>query len=674
MSLTLRLGVMLSILSCPAFAAAEQHKLAASSVNSTYHSAGVALEAVTSIYLMPETGIKLTSVSTKGVQENIELLSRGHVDFAIVPSLMGFQARTGTEPFSDVGPQQDLRAVAMLVPTYFQAVLRSSAVRSGTVEDLFQLEDQRLKLGLDEAEAGGVAKFLFQQLGASDRFDELLSDSQNTVSAFRAGEIDALISTGNLPNMEIVELVETAGDDIRLLGVTDQQREQADEGFGLLEPAALPAETYPLQDEAVQILALPVFLATREDVDEEVVYQVAKIMFEQIGFLRTIHPAMKSLDFETAIDNLPVPLHPGAARYYRDFGLSIADATTDTPDYSAYVYRMDIDDPETRRIDTNSNVVGVMADPDATSLTTASDLAVVINGTASDLRVVAQRGEGSAQTINDLLYLKGVDLGIVQADVLQHLRDQEGGDWIPRQLHYLARLYDKEVHILARSDIGKVQELSGKTVNFGPLGSASEVSAAAIFAHLGLSVMPARDPLELALEKLKKGDIAALIVTGGKPISSLSAIEPSSGLKLLDVPQISHHAVYQEASIGSDDYPNLLDDGQKIGTLSVPAILMAYKWPKESDRYALLSSFYSALEEQMEELQVIGRFHPKWRTVSLARSFEGWPRSAIVGEGLSEKPSPVESDETPALPTPKALPLTALPESGDPAERPAPVN
>ncbi|MGH1479693.1 MAG: TAXI family TRAP transporter solute-binding subunit [Geminicoccales bacterium] len=672
MSLTLRTCVMLSIVGYPFSAQADQHKLAASSINSTYHSAGVALEAVTSIYLMPETGIRLTSISTEGVHENLELLSLGEVDFAIIPSLLGFHAKTGTGSVATLGPRRELRAIAMLVPTYFQAFLRTSAVSSGRFDDLFDLGDQKLQLGLGASEAAGVARFLFRQLGAdTGRIDDMLSDKTEAVSAFRTGEIDALITTGNLPTDQVVNLIEEAGDKITILSITDEQLDQADKGFGLLKPATIPAETYPLQTNPIETAVLPVFLATRADVDDEVVYQVAKIMFEQVGFLRTIHPAMAALDFESSTDDLPFPLHPGAARYYRDFGLAIDEAVTAVPEFP--VFTLDASDAEQRRIDTNTNVVGIMVDPDLTSLKAASDLAVVVNSAPGDLRVVVQRGEGSPQTINDLLYLKGVDLGIVQADVLDYLRREEGNEWLSRQLHYLARLYESEVHVLAGNDIKTLKDLTGKPVNFGRPGSTSEITAANLFSLLGMAVEQKSDPVEVALEKLQRGEIAAVVLSGGKPLPALTSLQSTDGLKLLDVPLIGHPPIYGEASLTSGDYPNLLNEGQEVRTLSIPNILLTYRWPRTSDRYQLLAAFYATLKDRLDDLQLVGRFHPKWQDVSLTGPFVNWTRSPIVTDVASDAAAG-SRDAIADLPTPAALPLPPLNGSETPALEPAPSN
>ncbi len=659
MLMTLRICVTLLFLICPCLVKAGQHKLASSSIDSTYHSIGVALEAATSLYLTPSTDITLISISTAGARENVEFLSSGQADFAIMPSLLGHHARTGTGPLVELGPRNEIRAVAMIVPTYYHALINTSGLQSGTIDDLFAIPEKRLRFGTSASEAADVTEFLFEHLGTPvDGFDPLLAGKTPAKDAFLNNEIDALVTTGNLPMAEVEELMASANGAISLLGITEGQLALANEGYDLFAPATIPAGTYPNQPTAIETLALPVFLATRADVDEEVVYQIVKLMFEQINVLRTIHPAMASLDFETAIDNLPVPLHPGAARYYRDYGLSIAETTTIAPDYP--VFTLGADNPEQRRLETNSGVIGIMVDPDATSLQAASELALMINSPPSDVRVVVQRGEGSGKTVNDLLYLKGVDLGIVQADVLEHLRRQEETAWLPRQLHYLAKLYDREVHILVRDDVQGIQDLAGRRVNFGPDGSASEVTGANIFSHLGIGVERLSDPSEIALDKLRQGEIDAVLITGGKPLSVLESIEPESGLKFLDIPPIGNRHAYKRARMTATDYPSLVAEGSEIRTLSVPAVLMTYKWPRDSDRYQLLSAFFTTFEERLSRLQQLQGFHPKWQGVSLTNAFEGWPRSSIATNGARTEPS------LPAEPTRSIVPLEepAEPASG----------
>ena len=349
MLMTLRICVTLFLLSVSGLAWASQHKLASSSANSIYHSIGVALEAAVSIYLTPATDIKLTSISTTNARENVRALSNGQVDFATMPSLLGYQARTGTGALANVGPQSDLRAVAMMVPAAYHMLLRQAALQSGQIDDLFSLSNDRLQIGAGGSDTNDVTEFLFRHFDAPiDRFGTDSLDNASINDAFHSNEIDAVIATGNLPVPDIESLMTETNGELALIGVSDTQLQQINDGYDLFSSITIPAGTYPNQNEAIETLAMPIFLATRADVDEEVVYQLAKLMFEQINFLKTIHPAMAALDFETALDHLPLPLHPGAARYYRDYGLTVAETTTTSPDYP--VYTLDADDPEQRRI------------------------------------------------------------------------------------------------------------------------------------------------------------------------------------------------------------------------------------------------------------------------------------------------------------------------------------
>ena len=87
----------------------------------------------------------------------------------------------------------------------------------------------------------------------------------------------------------------------------------------------IPGGTYPGLDKDVTTIAQPNFLATTADLPEEDVYEITKTMYENLAFLQAIHPATKAMALEKAIAGLPLPLHPGALRYYEEAGLTIPD-------------------------------------------------------------------------------------------------------------------------------------------------------------------------------------------------------------------------------------------------------------------------------------------------------------------------------------------------------------
>ena len=116
-----------------------------------------------------------------------------------------------------------------------------------------------------------------------------------------------------------------AGDSVTPLQVTDEQMMAMDGGRNLWTRFVIPAGTYPGQDSDWNTIAQPNFLATNADVSEENVYMITKTIYENLPFLQAIHPATKAMALENAIAGLPVPLHPGAAKYYQEQGIEVPE-------------------------------------------------------------------------------------------------------------------------------------------------------------------------------------------------------------------------------------------------------------------------------------------------------------------------------------------------------------
>ena len=98
-----------------------------------------------------------------------------------------------------------------------------------------------------------------------------------------------------------------------------------DAGRGLWVPYTIEAGTYPEQEKDIQTIAQPNFLAVNADVDENHVYELTKALYENLPFLNGIHQATKAMAIDRALAGLPVPLHPGAARYYAEVGITVPD-------------------------------------------------------------------------------------------------------------------------------------------------------------------------------------------------------------------------------------------------------------------------------------------------------------------------------------------------------------
>ena len=274
----------------------------------------------------------------------------------------------------------------------------------------------------------------------------------------------------------------------------------------------------------------------------------------------------------------------------------------------------------------NENVVTIMAgSPSGTDLAIVQDLAAVLDD-GDNLRVLPMVGKGPEQNIKDVMYLRGV----TQANLLKHFaKTGELGPNLQGQIAYIAKLFNEELHILVRSDVNDIHELSGKYVNFGAEGSGAEITGRLIFDALGVDAQEVHLNDADAIQKLKAGDIDATIALTGKPAPALAALSDTTGLKLLPVPYAqSLEDTYYPATLTHDDYPQLIPTGGRVDTLSVCAVLVSFNWPKDSVRYAKIGKFVDSFFSNFDSFLAAPR-HPKWREVNFAATLEGWKRSPL---------------------------------------------
>jgi TRAP-type uncharacterized transport system substrate-binding protein len=264
-----------------------------------------------------------------------------------------------------------------------------------------------------------------------------------------------------------------------------------------------------------------------------------------------------------------------------------------------------------------------------TYMTFADELAQVLDD-GDNLRVIPIVTYGAASNLDDLLYLRQVDAVVTQSDVFEYFRTQRKTPNLEQRVHYIIRLPVSEVHVLARKDIRKLEDLQGKKVGFGPAGAASSLTGTIIFQRLGVQVEQVLMDNATALEKLKSGELAALVRVIGKPVSFFTRIPANAGLHLVPVPFSERFSdQYALGEFTSDEYPTLVPEGQKTDTIAVPAVLAVFNWPKNTDRYRRVQRFAEALFTKWDKFLEPHR-HPKWRDVNLAATVPGWTRWSVA--------------------------------------------
>ncbi len=289
-----------------------------------------------------------------------------------------------------------------------------------------------------------------------------------------------------------------------------------------------------------------------------------------------------------------------------------------------------------QRVDAvNRNTVGLVAGGvGGTYIKIAADLQAVLD-TTSDLRVLPIVGKGSVQNITDLLYMRGIDIAIVQSDVLAFLKGNGDFPNLDSRIAYVTKLYNEEFHLVARRDITDIRQLNGKTVSFGPEGSGTAMTAQVVFNSLGLKVNATSENYQDALQKVKDGEIDAMVYVAGKPASIFSAVTPEDGLHVVPVAYDRKlQESYLPASFDAGDYPGLVGTGGTVDTVAVGAVMAVFNWKQRTGRYYTTKVFVEAFMDNFAEFLKEPR-HPKWAEVNLAAELPGWQRYSVAGEWLA---------------------------------------
>ena len=269
----------------------------------------------------------MAAISSAGSGENVKLLRENQAQFAILQGLYGAWAWNGEGRVKADGPQEHLRSVSMLWQNVEHFTVASSAVKTGTIDDLKGLKGEKFSIGKRNSGTEGSGRQILAGLGIDPdaTFELVFQGYGPSAEALQNGTIKGMNTPAGVPVSAVASAFAAMGDKITILSFTEEQAKRANGQYTLWTPYLIPANTYPGQSQDVNTIAQPNFLAVREDLPEETVYLITKTIYENLPFLNNIHKATKAMDISKAVAGLPVPLHPGAVRYYKEAGLELPD-------------------------------------------------------------------------------------------------------------------------------------------------------------------------------------------------------------------------------------------------------------------------------------------------------------------------------------------------------------
>jgi len=312
---------------------------------------------------------------------------------------------------------------------------------------------------------------------------------------------------------------------------------------------------------------------------------------------------------------------------------------------------------EKQKYERNRSAVSIISGGiNGTYIRYATDLANVLDDLkGNEMRVLPLIGRGGGQNVIDILFLKGIDMGLTQQDHLsffKNLNPRLYGD-IDKRIRFITKLYNSEYHLIASKNIKKFEDLRGKTVNFWKPWSATDIGSKTIFRLLDIDVKPIYISTAKGLEQIKSGEIAATVLLAGAPVTGFAKIKAEDGLHIVPLGQETltkeQHAkllkVFLPTKLTSKQYPKIIPEGQVVPSFASGVVLAVYNWQEGSKRYKKVARFVDKFFSNFEKLQKPPR-HPKWKEVNLAAKIPGWTRFKAAEEWLQNaKPGPTKRNQ-----------------------------
>ncbi|MCX8208583.1 MAG: TAXI family TRAP transporter solute-binding subunit [Sulfolobales archaeon] len=259
-----------------------------------------------------------SSVSTSGASvANMRALAAGDANLVFVQNDIAYYAYRGVYMFegSRVGV---VRGIAVLYPEVVQIVVRAD---SG-IKSIYDLEGKRVAIGAAGSGTAVEAELILRAAGLWDKIAAQNLDFVAAAESIKLGLVDAAFVVAGIPTSAVLSLA--AAVPVNLVEVPDEVLNKlVEQGYRFFIRYAVPANTYTGMTSDVRTLAVKAMLAVRADVPDHVVYNVLKVMFERISELREAHARARDIELARALEGMPIPLHPGAIRFYQEKGISI---------------------------------------------------------------------------------------------------------------------------------------------------------------------------------------------------------------------------------------------------------------------------------------------------------------------------------------------------------------
>ena len=299
--------------------------IATANTGGTYFPVGVALSSLISDKLGQSDQLIAIAVNSAGSGENLRMLANGECDLAMLSGLYALQAYEGSGHYTGRAMRK-MAAVAMLWSNVEHFILQQKYVRAGNLSDLKGLK-KHYSIGKEGSGTEGSTRLIFNALDIRDGVDYIAEYQGYNLAA--SALLDDRLAGAALPAgppvAAVTQLFATARGRMRLLNVTDEQLENINRVHRLWGRYVIKAGTYPGQKDDVLTMSYPNLLVVSERLTTDEVYKITKCIFENLDDFSSIHNVTAAISLHNSLEDSPVPIHPGAARYYREVGMRVPD-------------------------------------------------------------------------------------------------------------------------------------------------------------------------------------------------------------------------------------------------------------------------------------------------------------------------------------------------------------
>lgn len=302
----------------------EKYVIATASTGGTYYPVGVGIATIASLKLAKKNKITFSAITSAGSGENIDMLEKGEVNFAIIQGLFGSMAWQGKAKYEG-NAKKNLRSITMLWQNVEQFTIKKDYAKTKNINDLKNLYGEKFSIGGRSSGSRVSAETIMSSLGIDYKKMNLQYLGYTPSStALQDRKIQGMNTPSGIPTSAVTNAFASIGaDEIQILNFNKDDLKKIRDNYPVWTPYTIPANSYPGQKEAVNTIAQPNLLVVSKDTPEETVYLLTKTIYENLPFLNTVHKATKAMSLQKAISGLPMPLHPGAVRYFKEQGINI---------------------------------------------------------------------------------------------------------------------------------------------------------------------------------------------------------------------------------------------------------------------------------------------------------------------------------------------------------------